>query len=219
MYLQLIILLLAARLSLNAELNELEKQMIAFKLEMEKKDTELKQLKNITEIQNEKISLLNKLNTDLQQELRNHSAVIGDLQNQQEQLENLTSMLTELNDRDLQQDLNDLLNISNNQHREIQLLWKELRGNDTKLQQIMQAEMVALDNKFLNITNNHFQQIQNFTARLNQNTSKEMLNIMSENQKQINKQNTEITKINNIFEHKGWPCKWHKDDTSFSKWV
>lgn len=225
MILQLIILLLVARLSLNAELAELEKQMAAFKLKMERQDTELKQLKNITEIQNEKISLLHKLNTDLQQELRNHSSVISDLQNQQEQLENLTKllqkkdMLTELDDRDLQQDLNDLFNISNNQHRQIQFLWKELRENDTKLRQIMEAEMVALDNKYLNITNNHFQQMQNFTARLNQNTSKELLNILNKSQKQINKQNTEIAKINNIFEHKGWPCQWHGQDISLSKCV
>lgn len=225
MILQLIILLLVARLSLNAELAELEKQMAAFKLKMERQDTELKQLKNITEIQNEKISLLHKLNTDLQQELRNHSSVISDLQNQQEQLENLTKllqkkdMLTELDDRDLQQDLNDLFNISNNQNRQIQFLWKELRENDTKLRQIMEAEMVALDNKYLNITNNHFQQMQNFTARLNQNTSKELLNILNKSQKQINKQNTEITKINNIFENKGWPCQWHGQDISLSKCV
>ena len=64
MSLQLMILLLASRLSLNAGLNDLEKQVAVLKIGLDKQVAELKQLKSITEIQNEKISLLNQANED-----------------------------------------------------------------------------------------------------------------------------------------------------------
>ena len=66
----------------------------------------LQELKGITNVQNKQISILNnscELNEDLWQMLQNQSAIIGDLQNQQEQLENLTYLLqskTDMNEHD-----------------------------------------------------------------------------------------------------------------------
>ena len=58
MNLQLIILLFASRLSLNAGLNDPGKQIAALQIKLDKQDAELKQLKSIADTQNEKIGLL-----------------------------------------------------------------------------------------------------------------------------------------------------------------
>ena len=141
MNLQLIILLLASRLSLNAGLNDLEKQVASLRIKLDKQDAELQQLKSITEIQNEKISLLNETNEDLQQQIQNQSAMIDDLQNEQEQLQNSTNqnlpqahkVVTEFNDTGFQQEISQLLNTSNNQQIQIEYLMdqgKELRKSN-----------------------------------------------------------------------------------------
>jgi len=237
---QLIILLLTSKLVLNAELNELEKQVVALKIKIDKQDAEIIQLKSTNDVQNEKISLLNKLNKELQQEFMNHSAMIDELQNsniyQQQQLVNLTYLTTkclqsstELDGSGFQQDIYELYNISNNQQRQIQFLMdqkKELSKIDTQLQQIMQAEVDTVDIKFLNITDDHYKQIQNLTkqndrlqkvVQLNQNGSKELSSALSETKSQINEQKNEIFKIKSAIEDAG-KCKWQrKDGISLSK--
>ena len=85
-----IVITIASGLSLSLGQKELEKQIASLKIKLDRQDVELKELKNITSVQNKKLSILKKLNEDLQQKLLNQSVVIGDLQNQQEQLENLT---------------------------------------------------------------------------------------------------------------------------------
>ena len=87
-HVQFVILLIASGLSLNAGQNDLEKQIAALKIRLDRQDVELKELKGISEMQNEKISMLNELNENLQETLKNQSDMIGDLQDQQEQLEN-----------------------------------------------------------------------------------------------------------------------------------
>ena len=178
MSLQLMILLLASRLSLNAGLNDLEKQVAVLKIELDKQVAELKQLKSITEIQNEKISSLNQANEDLQQQLQNQSSMIDDLLNQQEQLQLQNSTYqtlpqgdkdaTELNGSGFQQDIYQLLNKSNNQQIQIDYLMdqgKELRKNDIIIQHMMQDEIKAVDLKFLNITDGQLDQITNLTKQ------------------------------------------------------
>ena len=61
-YLQLIIFLMASLLSLSVGQNELDKQIAVLKIKIDRQDAELKQLKSNNDMQNEKLSVLNKLN-------------------------------------------------------------------------------------------------------------------------------------------------------------
>ena len=115
----IVIVLIALGLSLSAGQNEsqndeLEKQIASLKIRLDRQDVELQELKGITNVQNKQISILNnscELNEDLWQMLQNQSAIIVDLQNQQEQLENLTHLLqsktdmTEHDDSVLEQEI------------------------------------------------------------------------------------------------------------------
>ena len=60
-YLQLIIFLIASLLSLSVGQNELDKQIAALKIKIDRQDAELKQLKSNNDMQNEKLSVLNSL--------------------------------------------------------------------------------------------------------------------------------------------------------------
>ena len=216
MNLQLIILLLASRLSLNAGLNDLEKQVASLRIKLDKQDAELQQLKSITEIQNEKISLLNEANENLQQQLQNQSAMIDDLQNEQEQLQNSTNqnlpqahkVVTEFNDTGFQQEIGQLLNTSNNQQIQIEYLMdqgKELRKSNI----VIQHEVKAIDMKFLNITDDQYEQITNLTkqnGRLQdaiQLDAKKNNILFSTYNKSINEQRYEILKISNVIDNTG----------------
>jgi len=215
MNLHLMILLLASRLSLNAGLNDLEKQVAAFKIQLDKQGAELKQLKRINEFQNEKISLLNKANEDLQQQLQNQSSMIDDLQNQQEQLQNSTyqqgdEAVTKLDGGGYQQEIYQLLNTSNNQQIQIDYLMdqrKELRKTDIIIQQMIQDEIQAVNLKFLNITDNQFDQITNLTKQnerlqdiieLDTNKGNNLITALN---KSIDRQKNEIMKIKSVIDY------------------
>ena len=212
MNLHLMILLLASRLSLNAGLNDLEKQVAAFKIQLDKQGAELKQLKRINEFQNEKISLLNKANEDLQQQLQNQSAMIDDLQHQQEQLQNSTNQqgdeaVTKLDGGGYQQEIYQLLNTSNNQQIQIDYLMdqrKELRKTDIIIQQMIQDEIQAVNLKFLNITDNQFDQITKQNERLQDiielDTNKGN-NLITALNKSIDRQKNEIMKIKSVIDY------------------
>ena len=211
MNLQLIILLVASRLSLNAALNDLEKQVASLRINLDKQDAELKQLKRITEIQNEKISLLNELNEGLQQQLQNQSTMIDDLQNQQDQLQNTTNqnlpqgneVITEPDGGRFQQEIYQLLNVSSVQQIQIEYLMdqgKELRKSNI----IIQEEINAIDMKFLNITDDQYDQITNLTEKFEdtiQLDTKRNNILFSTFNKSINEQRNEIVKISNVIDY------------------
>ena len=213
MNLQLIILLLASRLSLNAGLNDLEKQVASLRIKLDKLDVELKQLKSITEIQNKKINLLNESNEDLQQQLQNQSAMIDDLKNHQEQLQNSTNQnllqgdeaVTELYGSGFQQEIYQLLNLSNDRTEYLMDQEKELRKNYI----IIQKEIKEIDTKFLNITDGQFDHITNLikqTEKL-QNVIQSDANknniLFSTFNESINEQRYEIAKISNFIDNVG----------------
>lgn len=218
-YLQLIIFLIASLLSLSVGQNELDKQIAALKIKIDRQDAELKQLKSNNDMQNEKLSVLNKLNNDLQQELLNHSDTIIVLQKQLENLIFLSqnkSEFTELDGSGFQQEIFGLLNTSDEQQRQIEYLMaqgRELKKNDTKLhtiQQIMQADIDVMDVKFNKITDDQYKQIENLgkqnerlqgAIQLNQNKSIELISTLNESQsKEINEQENEIMNIKRIID-------------------
>ena len=227
LHVQLVIVItIASGLSLSAGQKELEKQIALLKIKLDRQDVELKELKNITSVQNKKLSILKKLNEDLQQKLLNQSVVIGDLQNQQEQLENLTYLsqskidFTEQDGSGLEQEIYELFNTSKNQQRQIEYFMdqgEELRKNGTKLRQMMEAEIDEVDIRFLNITDNHYEKFENFTkhmeklqngVQVDQKNSNQQISVLSKNQMQIK----------SIIED-GGKCKWLRQDdgVSFSK--
>ena len=90
-----IVLLLLVSIFLSITGNEIDKQILALKIKMEKQDEALRQLENVMKAQNEKIAALNELNENLQQQLENHDIEIDMMLNassdQGEQLENLSA--------------------------------------------------------------------------------------------------------------------------------
>ena len=160
--------------------------------------------------------------------LQNQSAIIGDLQNQQEQLENLTYLLqsktdmTGYDDSVLEQEIYELFI---NQERKIEYLMdrqrEELRKNGTKLRLMIQAEIDAADMKFSNLTDNHYydekiktltkqieklQDVLTIVVHLYHKTGNSLINVLNENQIRI-------------FETLFGKCKWLRQDDgiSFSK--
>ena len=215
LHVQLIILLIASGLSesLNAAQNELEKQIAALKIRLDRQDVELKELKGIIDVQNKR---LNVLDEDLQQKLQNHSDMIAsDLQNQRQQLENLTYLSQSLSEQDgsgLEQEIYELFN---NQQRQIEYLMEEreeLKRNDTKLQLMMQAEIDTADIKFLNITDDHYEQIKTLTEQVEklQDVLAAVIRLHPLN---------EVNQIQIIKSFIGTECKWPRQDDgiSFSK--
>ena len=188
----IIVLLLASNL-LFITGNQLDKEIAALRIKIEKQDAALRWLENVTQAQNEKIALLSE---QLQQGLEDHDLEIDMMKNesdsQQEQLEKLQENSEE---HDVEIDI--MLNVNNIQEEQLENLTAEnrkLHDSDSLLQQQIQNTTNTLNDKFQNVTNEVNTKIQNEID--------EKYNTM---QIDIQKNHNDISKLKNGFiSHRTW---------------
>ena len=220
----IIVLLLASNLLLITG-NQLDKEIAALRIKIEKQDAALRWLENVTQAQNEKITSLNE---QLQQGLEDHDLEIDMMQNksdgqqkkleklqedfdleidmmqnesssQQEQLKNVQGHLEE---HDI--DIDIMQNTSNIQEEQLESLTAEnrkLHGGDSLVQQQIQDKTDTLNAKLQNVTNEMNARIQNEKDQLTRSFTDKYNNM----QKGIKENKDDISKLNRgLISYRTW---------------
>ena len=219
MAIQVILLLLASSFLLITG-DQLDKEIAALRIKIEKQDAALRWLENVTQAQNEKIALLNE---QLQRGLEEHDLQIDVMQNesssQKEQLEKLQEDFEEQElDIDIMQNASNsqqdkleklqenfdieidmMQNTSNIQEEQLENLtaeYRKLHGGDSLLQQQILNQADTLNAKLQNVSNELNAKLQDETDS----QQKQIHNLTEINKnmwKDIQKNHNDTSKLNN----------------------
>ena len=223
MAMQIVLLLLASKF-LSITGNELDKQIVALKIKMEKQDEALRQLEKVTKAQNEKIAALNELNENLQQELENQDFEIDMMLNvssdQEEQLENLSAKFQN-SDSLLQQKIENVTKTWNAKlHNTTNELNAKVQNKTNSQQNLIENFMVDHDEVHKSMRKD-IQKNHNDTSKLNTIVNNNQQQLQS-HQSAINSNNNKINTINNQLNYDGrneWSPHGYINSKFASTWM
>ena len=191
MAIQVILLLLASSLLLITG-DQLDKEIAALRIKIEKQDAALRWLENVTQTQNEKIAFLNE---QLQQGLEDHDLQIDMMQNESDSQQDKLEKLQE--NFDIKIDM--MQNTSNIQEEQLENLtaeYRKLHDGDSLLQQQILNQTDTLNAKLQNVTNELNAKLQDGTDS----QQKQIHNLTEINRnmwKYIQKNHNDTSELNN----------------------